>query len=530
MELIDGRTAGGRQSRTATTRQTGTDGSDVRRERRVPLAARWLHLAASRTRRSRCLRPDDARGGFQGDTGPSNGPQHALPPSRRRVYFRSVASLGRQAAEALAYVHDLGIQHRDIKPANLLVDSDAHLWVTDFGLARLQGDGDHTRTGDLLGTLRYMSPEQALARPGLIDYRTDIYSLSATLYELLTLRPAFGGDDRQELLQRIIQDEPAPLRRLNPAIPIDLETIVTKAMAKEPSRRYTTAQELADDLARFLEGRPVLARKPSPMDGVAKWVRRHWPLVASAVASSLLILGVSFAGLSWSNTRLRMSNQQLEREVARADHLQRLAKERQRLAARHLYATRIRSAHQALEQGQIEWAQEFLDEIKPDDDGTDPRHFAWHYLRRLATREIHLFHGHEDPIDYVAISPDGGALVTRDVTHRVLLWDTRTGRARAELAGRNFATGCPRFSSDGRLVIATELAQPRDEASRQDRPRSIVVWDAASGRRLSRTELFPRAGYFVDLAYEPENISYWMGRLVFCGQIRITPSRPPSGS
>ncbi len=185
------------------------------------------------------------------------------PSSRTREYFRTAAALGIQAAEALDHAHKLGIVHRDIKPANLLLDVQGNLWITDFGLARLQDDAGLTITGDLLGTLRYMSPEQALAKRGYLDHRTDIYSLGATLYELVTLRPAIDGQDRQEVLRKIAQDEPTPPRRLNPAIPRELETILLKAMNKEPESRYATAQELADDLRRFLEHKPIKAKRPT---------------------------------------------------------------------------------------------------------------------------------------------------------------------------------------------------------------------------------------------------------------------------
>ena len=162
--------------------------------------------------------------------------------------------------------------HRDIKPANLLLDVQGNLWITDFGLARLQDDAGLTITGDLLGTLRYMSPEQALAKRGYLDHRTDIYSLGATLYELVTLRPAIDGQDRQEVLRKIAQDEPTPPRRLNPAIPRELETILLKAMNKEPESRYATAQELADDLRRFLEHKPIKAKRPNVWERVVEVV------------------------------------------------------------------------------------------------------------------------------------------------------------------------------------------------------------------------------------------------------------------
>jgi serine/threonine-protein kinase len=208
-----------------------------------------------------------------GDGGPEGRMRGSLHPQERRskspsppspgtrAFFRTVATLGIQAAEALDHAHKLGIIHRDIKPANLLLDDACTLWITDFGLARFQEDHGLTMTGDVLGTLRYMSPEQALAKRGYLDHRTDIYSLGVTLYELLTLQPAIEGSDRQELLRSIAQEEPIAPRKHNPTIPRELETIVLKAMTKEPAHRYTTAQELADDLRRFQEHRPIHARR-----------------------------------------------------------------------------------------------------------------------------------------------------------------------------------------------------------------------------------------------------------------------------
>jgi serine/threonine protein kinase/WD40 repeat protein/Tfp pilus assembly protein PilF len=214
------------------------------------------------------------------------------------AFFRTVANLGIQAAEALEHAHQLGVIHRDIKPANLLVDAGGRLWVTDFGLAHCQSQAGLTMSGDLVGTLRYMSPEQALAQRVTIDHRTDIYSLGVTLYELLTLEPAFSGRDRQELLRQIAFEEPKAPRRLNPAIPSELETIILKASEKNPSERYATAQELADDLERYLRDEPIRARRPSVVMLVRKWMRRHKPVVVTGLlAGAILLVAVTLITL-----------------------------------------------------------------------------------------------------------------------------------------------------------------------------------------------------------------------------------------
>jgi serine/threonine protein kinase len=237
--------------------------------------------------------------------------------SGSRRYYDWVARVGRQAALALEHAHAVGVIHRDVKPANLLLDTQGNLWVTDFGLAQMAGDAGLTVTGELLGTLRYASPEQVLARQGVVDHRSDVYSLGATLYELLTLRPTFEGRDRNQLLRQIADEEPRPPRSLHPSVPRELETIVLKALGKEPSERYPTARALADDLQRFLDNRPILARRPTAAERLRKLARRHPSLVAAgAVVLALLSVGSLLSALLVRGEQERTRAEQRKAEDA----------------------------------------------------------------------------------------------------------------------------------------------------------------------------------------------------------------------
>lgn len=215
--------------------------------------------------------------------------------------YRSAANIGLQAADAIAYAHGQRVLHRDIKPANLLLDARGTVWVTDFGLAKEEGD-DLTRTGAIVGTARYMAPERF---NGVSDASSDVYGLGMTLYELLTLRPAFDESDRARLVRAILHDEPPPPRSVDPHIPRDLETIVLKAIAKDPADRYETADELATDLRRFMADLPLLAQRVSARQRVGRWCRRNpgWAGTLGVVATLLIVMAVGGAMMNWRMRR-----------------------------------------------------------------------------------------------------------------------------------------------------------------------------------------------------------------------------------
>jgi serine/threonine protein kinase/predicted RNA polymerase sigma factor len=251
---------------------------------------------------------------------------------RGRAYYRRVAELAAQAAEALEHAHGLGIVHRDIKPGNLLVDPAGKLWVGDFGLARLGAEAGLTLSGDLLGTLRYMAPEQALARHGLVDHRADVYGLGATLYELLTLRPAVTATERAEVLRQVAFEEPTAPRKLDRGIPVELETVALKCVAKNPAERYATAGDLAEDLRRWLADQPIRAKRPSLAQRTRRWSRRHRALVGGGAAALLVGLCAALAVLGLKNRELTAANERERQARTEAEAAQEAAEQRFALA------------------------------------------------------------------------------------------------------------------------------------------------------------------------------------------------------
>ncbi len=260
--------------------------------------------AATGTPSAAVRRTDDARIPATPTPLPAHesGDRSGLSDQPEARYVHSVARIGADVADALEYAHAQGILHRDIKPANLLLDAQGQIWITDFGLAKAQDSDELTRTGDVVGTLKYMAPERF---NGWSDPRSDVYALGATLYELLTLRPAFDESDRVKLIVQVLHESPPPLRQFDRRIPRDFETIVLKSLAKEPGERYPTAGQMAVDLRRFVAGRPILARRFNLLERSWRWSKRNPPLAVAAAAVAAALVAVAVIAMMYATVQAK---------------------------------------------------------------------------------------------------------------------------------------------------------------------------------------------------------------------------------
>jgi WD40 repeat protein len=342
--------------------------------------------------------------------------------SNKRVYFRRVAELGVQVAGALHHAHEHGVVHRDIKPGNLLLDTSGKIWVADFGLAYIEADVRVSMTGDFLGTLRYMAPEQALGKRALADHRVDVYSLGATLYELLSLRPAIQGESQAEMLRFFSDSEPIPLRKIKSSIPAELETIIGKAMERSPVDRYTTSGELADDLNRFLANKPILAKRSSITERTLKWVRRY-PILASLMAVLAFALA-SIAGLSLRHAYdLSQLNTQLIDSLSQSEQLRDTAVKQRSHMKRAKYLLDMRLANSSLNEGHSSEASKLLEQYLPPSPDAAERDFPWYYLWGERQELLKIYRGHAGSVTSSIIAKNAGLVISASQDKTVRFFD-----------------------------------------------------------------------------------------------------------
>ncbi len=426
---------------------------------------------------------------------------------------REAAEVVRQVGLGIEHAHGRGVLHRDLKPQNILLQTkgDSHAggepgstptrWVpkvSDFGLARLVDQEGQTATGEILGTPGYMPPEQAAGRAKDVSRRSDVYSLGAVLYGLLTGRPPFQAATVLETIRLVQEQDPVPPRRLNPSTPRDLEAVCLKCLEKEPGARYARAADLVADLQRFLDGKPTLARRAGRMGRALRWARRRPALAAMSAASTAALLAL-VAGATAYTLELRSHNAELA-DARGMEQWQRQAEARGRLLQRKAYADGIWRAGEDWENlrrqiedqnsgrpvpdvlGDLPGPDEYMLPSPPGQASEDLRGFEWYYLRRAGSG-LRVWRGHRDDPPGVAFSRDGRLAATAgagDGTARV--WDARTGKEIGRYPGRGWVCAAG-LSPDGCLLALAGCAKEPD--LHPEERGDLQVLDRLTGARVA---------------------------------------------
>jgi len=395
---------------------------------------------------------------------------HLISDDSSEISIQDAAQCVATIAQAVHHAHQRGILHRDLKPGNILVDGEGTPYITDFGLAKhLDHDSCLTMTGATLGTPSYMSPEQAAGQKTLTT-ASDIYSLGAILYELLTGRPTFAGDTTVEVLSQIREKAPSRLTSINPHIDRDLETICLKCLQKDPQRRYPTAQSLAEELGRFLRGEPILARPLNPIGKAWRWCRRK-PMLAglgAAVILLLLILAVGGPIVALRQTALAEHNRQL------------------------LYNSDLSTAWQSWDIGNITHSIDLLERHKPRPGQSDLREFTWRYLLNLCLPALETPQ-EENPVFSVlfsAVSRNGTLFATSAQPGTVTIWDVMTHKIHRQLSTGEYYPGELAFSPDGRHLVTTGGHPALTFLG------TLQVWDVATSAKVHQKDFGGFRGEF----------------------------------
>jgi WD40 repeat protein len=380
---------------------------------------------------------------------------------------RIVATL----AEAMHLAHSRNIVHRDLKPANVLLTADGVPKVTDFGLARqLDDDSGQTHTGAVIGTPSYMAPEQAQGDTKHVGPPADVYALGAILYECLTGRPAFKGASPLETLEQVRTREPVSPRQLQPKLPIDLETICLKCLAKSPEKRYSSAKELADDLERFLRGEPVIARPVSTLERAWRWCRRNRGVATLAAALLLFVLIGSVASVLAAIRFFELAGQ-ADADRIQAEKDRDKAREEQRRTERALGISTLAQSRTAWLEGNIPLALDLCEEVAPG-----ARFWEWGHLRRRYAGTPFTIFAHHGRINAIAWSPSGEWLATAGADGQVILRDGGTGEQKRAFAAHPGEIKTLLFSTDGARFITLGM----EGVAR--------LWDPHIGQRLLETK------------------------------------------
>ena len=389
-----------------------------------------------------------------------------------RRYYTNVARLAKSVASAIHYAHLHGVIHRDIKPSNLILDESGTIWVTDFGLAKLKSESDLTQSGDMMGTLRYMAPEQLAGESGP---SCDIYSLGATLYEMLTLQSVIRSDKRAEMMQQVRERDPISPRSIDPRIPVDLETLTLKALDKDPRKRFQTGEEFADELQRFLEGRPILSRPTSWLERTTRWAKRN-RLLASTLL--LMVLGLIFVSVGSMIAAIVFRDLASQAEIANEETRQRL------------YISEMNNGLQSVGmQGGLKLQREILNRWRPRSGEADLRGWEWFYLQSHANQEELVVPAGNQANSFTC-SRKAGVIAWYE-SKRVHICSLKTMQKKT-------------IDADGRHLISLQFDPNGTRLASVDQHNTICIWDLTE---LKLVQTLPALGKIQYLQWNPDGKS-----------------------
>ena len=412
-----------------------------------------------------------------------------LPASRAARYLQRIA-------EAVHYAHEQGILHRDLKPSNVLIDAATDQpRITDFGLAKrfvvpptggpettgpaeAGTTSDLTLSGQVLGSPNFMPPEQASRGRGKVGRPSDVFGLGAILYFLLTARAPFQGESLEATISQVLQVDPVAPRLLNPSVPADLETICLKCLEKEPARRYATARALAEELGRFLDDQPILARPVGRAEKAGRWCRRN-PVAAALGAVATVVLLLGFAGVTWQWRRA--SRAVADTEVQRD------------LAQGHLYAAQMKLAHAACQAGQMGRALQLLRARQPSPGQRDFRGFDWRFLYRLCVSPSEILATNASGFQSVGFSPDGRTVALGSGDGLVELFEVSTWRRVAQWPAHRGIIASLAYGGQNANWLATVSS---DDGL-------LKLWDLATERVIFATNSLRGLHAFLKLGFSP---------------------------
>ncbi len=381
---------------------------------------------------------------------------------------KEAAMMTRRVSEGIAHAHDHHVIHRDLKPANVLIDGDGTPKVTDFGLAKkTSGSSDLTATGQIMGTPSYMPPEQAAGDLEKVDEQSDLYSLGAILYCLMTGRPPFQAANPMDILFQVLEQDPVAPTKLNPTIPRDLETICLKCLAKDKSKRYPTVRDLIAELQRFENGETILARPASRAEKSIRWCKRKPAMAASLALGVLLLLAVLIAGPLIAYQQSQIAKQQTDFALEQ-ERLREEAQQQKKIARDSEAAARFTLANARWSQNRVSEARDLLQQMHPE----YRDNFEWHFCARHFLGSDMTLYGHNNMIQMVAFSPDGTRIASGCDDTTIRVWNASTGEEITTLNGHTDRIWGVAFSVDGARIASGSVDG------------TIKVWNTVTGQEI----------------------------------------------